>query len=329
MLAHEERQPFQLAIWLLQSLLTGRRARSTIAVWRRRDRRGRWRFRERWTCGGGQRSGSCATWLLSAMGTAKLTKLSWRASLTVLQSLCKKKNAWGTYKNALELGFAIWRRGLLGKSSVTGSQSVALVGSLTAWSTCFKHTLVKLWEKTRETCNAWPRQLGPPSFTRLCMTTRLISIASAHKVRTVGVAGSYSSLVGLITLQQTYCHQHFLEVIKPIWAQLTDKGLLEKCVCGATQNRNEAWNGMLWGICPKTKFCGTSVVKLCAALTCLRFNNGLGPYCEVLEAMGIERGAFTASGLAEQDRKRVDAASNKTTEGCKKARKRRRRVRKG
>ena len=119
------------------------------------------------------------------------------------------------------------------------------------------------------------------------------------------------------------------EVIKPIWAQLTDKVLLEKCVRGATQNRNEAWNGMLWGICPKTKFCGTSVVKLCAALTCLRFNNGLGSYCEVLEAMGIERGTFTASGLAEQDRKRVDAASKKTTEGCKKARKRRRRVRKG
>ena len=45
--------------------------------------------------------------------------------------------------------------------------------------------------------------------------------------------------------------------------------------------------------------------------------------------MGIERGTFTTSGLAEQDRKRVDTASKKTTEGCKKARKRRRRVRKG
>ena len=119
------------------------------------------------------------------------------------------------------------------------------------------------------------------------------------------------------------------EVIKPIWLQLTDKSLLEKCVRGATQNRNEAWNGMLWGICPKTKFAGADVVKLCAALTCLRFNNGLVSYLSVLEAMGMERGVFAASILAEQDRRRISAADRKATDRSKKARKRRRRVRKG
>lgn len=77
------------------------------------------------------------------------------------------------------------------------------------------------------------------------------------------------------------------DVIKPIWVQLTDKSLLEKCVRGATQNRNEAWNGMLWGICPKTKFFGSEVVRLCAALTCLHYNNGIMAYCAVLETMGI------------------------------------------
>ena len=40
------------------------------------------------------------------------------------------------------------------------------------------------------------------------------------------------------------------DVVKPIWVQLTDKSLLQRCLCGATQNRNEAWNGMLWGMCP-------------------------------------------------------------------------------
>ena len=40
------------------------------------------------------------------------------------------------------------------------------------------------------------------------------------------------------------------EAIKPFGVQLTDQALLEKCLRGATQNNNEGWNGMLWGICP-------------------------------------------------------------------------------
>ena len=86
---------------------------------------------------------------------------------------------------------------------------------------------------------------------------------------------------------------------------------------------------MLWGICPKTQFAGTTVVKLCAALTCPRFNNGMVSYCQVLEAMDIRRGSYTASALAEEDRRRIVAADRKATQSAKKARKRRRRVRKG
>ena len=68
------------------------------------------------------------------------------------------------------------------------------------------------------------------------------------------------------------------EVLKPIWRQLTDKVLLQKCLRGATQNRNEAWNGMLWGMCPKTSFVGAEVVKLSAAYPsfALRSGDGLG-----------------------------------------------------
>ena len=55
--------------------------------------------------------------------------------------------------------------------------------------------------------------------------------------------------------------------VKPIWLQLTDKSLLQRCLRGATQNRNEAWNGMLWGMCRKSKFASTEAVQICAALT--------------------------------------------------------------
>lgn len=119
------------------------------------------------------------------------------------------------------------------------------------------------------------------------------------------------------------------EVIKPIWQQLCDKSLLERCLRGATQNRNEAWNGTLWAICPKTKFCGTQVVKLSAALACMKFNHGSVMFGRVLTAMGITPGRYTDAHLADTDDARLKYAARKGSAMAKRARKRRRRIRKG
>ena len=100
-------------------------------------------------------------------------------------------------------------------------------------------------------------------------------------------------------------------VLKPIWMQLTDKSLLSKCVRGATQNRNEAWNGMLWSICPKTKFGGVDVIELCAALMTARFNHGMGVYGSILEEMGIARGTYTACALQCEDDTHLSCAARK------------------
>ena len=77
------------------------------------------------------------------------------------------------------------------------------------------------------------------------------------------------------------------EELKPIWQSLTDKKLLQKCLRGATQNRNKSFNGMLWSICPKTKFFGTSTVKLSAALMCCKFNHGTIMFDHILQEMSV------------------------------------------
>eukprot|EP00117_Sycon_ciliatum_P010964 scpid80813/ scgid12631/ len=41
------------------------------------------------------------------------------------------------------------------------------------------------------------------------------------------------------------------EAVKPVYVRLTDKSLLERCTRGATQNANEALNGLIWYMCPK------------------------------------------------------------------------------
>ena len=174
-------------------------------------------------------------------------------------------------------------------------------------------------------------ELGPFLFAALMQKVQHEDPAKQHRFCPPGDdswCGWQVEQAGGDTARDTLPYAVF-EVIKSIWLQLRDKSLLEKCVRGATQNRNDAWNGMLRGICPKTKFAGADVVKLCAVLTCLLFNNGLVSYLSVLEAMGMERGVFAASILAEQDRRRISAADRKATDRSKKPRKRRRRFRKG
>ena len=54
----------------------------------------------------------------------------------------------------------------------------------------------------------------------------------------------------------------FIEVMKPLFINLSKNELLNRCLQGLTQNQNEAINGLLWSKCPKTKFCGKVKVLL-------------------------------------------------------------------
>ena len=52
----------------------------------------------------------------------------------------------------------------------------------------------------------------------------------------------------------------FQSELKPIFDRLSKDDILSRCLKGLTQNQNEAINGILWSICPKTKFCGCTKV---------------------------------------------------------------------
>ena len=54
----------------------------------------------------------------------------------------------------------------------------------------------------------------------------------------------------------------FIPEIRPIFKDLTNENLLNRCLRGLTQNQNEALNGVLWSKCPKYKFAGKRKVNL-------------------------------------------------------------------
>ena len=64
------------------------------------------------------------------------------------------------------------------------------------------------------------------------------------------------------------------DLLEPIFQRLSKNDLLNRCLRGMTQNQNESINGVLWGRCPKTKFCGRQKVELAVSETVCEFNTG-------------------------------------------------------
>ena len=105
----------------------------------------------------------------------------------------------------------------------------------------------------------------------------------------------------------------FLEVLKPIFKDLTDENLLGRCMLGLTQNQNEAINSVLWSKCLKTKFAGKAKVQLAVCDTVCEFNLGNGCKAEVIEELVGEVGVQTLSGLQYHDRERILNSQRKVT----------------
>lgn len=97
-----------------------------------------------------------------------------------------------------------------------------------------------------------------------------------------------------------------MNVVKPVYMELCEQSLLNKCLHGMTQNNNESFNGVLWQILPKSTFIEIKTLQLGAYLAVLQFNKGMKSVIEVLEAMGIETGKHTLKGLNLIDIERIN-----------------------
>jgi len=81
------------------------------------------------------------------------------------------------------------------------------------------------------------------------------------------------------------------DILKPILIDLSSDALLSKCLHGATQNSNEALNGVIWSKCPKQVFVQRPVLVLGVNSAVLSYNDGAASVCKVLERFGIGVGA--------------------------------------
>ena len=83
-----------------------------------------------------------------------------------------------------------------------------------------------------------------------------------------------------------------VHLLKPIYARLGSRTLLERCIDGYTQNANESLHSVVWKFCPKVVFLGKHGVETACALAVSTFNDGASSLLEIAKKLGLEPSPF-------------------------------------
>ena len=113
----------------------------------------------------------------------------------------------------------------------------------------------------------------------------------------------------------------FYSGLKPIFENLTNDDILERCQAGLTQNANESLHNVLWSKCPKNYFCGKERLNFAVNETITVFNSGAASKAVILETAGAKQvGRRTYLCLRKEDRQRFVSSAQKVSKRYKIAR---------
>ena len=119
------------------------------------------------------------------------------------------------------------------------------------------------------------------------------------------------------------------EELVPVYLRLSQKELLRRCSRAATQNVNEAVNGMIWTMCSKESFCSVRTVETAVYLAVILYNEGHEKLSEVLTDLGCPVSASTTQALRKLDEEKSYHRRRKSSDMEKSTRRTRRAQRKG
>jgi hypothetical protein len=112
-----------------------------------------------------------------------------------------------------------------------------------------------------------------------------------------------------------------MEVIKPIFKDLSQPSLLKRCLGGKTQNPNESFNSTIWKFCPKTSSAGRKIVEIATNEATILFNGGCHGRHDVMDILQLFRSPFSINGFNSCDKKRIADAERRATMSTKEKRK--------
>ena len=131
-----------------------------------------------------------------------------------------------------------------------------------------------------------------------------------------------------------YRHTHSLpsavaNAVHSTFEALSDQTLLQRCLHGGTQNRNEAINALIWQRATKETHSGLPTVELAAYLAVSHFNDGSDSVKLVLKELGITPGLHCSEACKKLDYNRLRHARRKSSDQSKERRKQIRNWKKG
>lgn len=116
-----------------------------------------------------------------------------------------------------------------------------------------------------------------------------------------------------------------MDLIKPIFSDLSHPKLLCRCLGGKTQNNNESLNSLIWKFCPKTQGVGRRIVEIATNEALIIFNDGNQGKINVMEELGLTVGLRARECFKLLDQERISTCSLRFLQNTKEARKIKRR----
>lgn len=119
-----------------------------------------------------------------------------------------------------------------------------------------------------------------------------------------------------------------MDAIKPIFNDLSQPKLLQRCLGGKTQNSNESLNSLIWKLCPKTQGSGKRIAEFAANEAVLLFNEGNISRLKIMEKFGLTVGSRAKKCMLQMDKRRIATAEVRLFQNTKEMRKHKRIVQK-
>lgn len=134
--------------------------------------------------------------------------------------------------------------------------------------------------------------------------------------KTAAIGGTYK--------HKTSIPEAIMDLIKPVFRDLSSPDLLKKCLHGKTQNANESVNNVIWTRVPKNTFVSKSTLEFGVLEAVASFNNGYIIKCDVLYSLGIQPGERMLEAMKNFDKERIRGAENSISEFEREARRQKR-----
>lgn len=118
--------------------------------------------------------------------------------------------------------------------------------------------------------------------------------------------------------------EEVLNAIHPIYKNLSNETLLNRCLGGFTQNNNESYNNLIWRIAPKITNSSARIVETATYIAVYLFNEGATSLLKIMNTMGIKIGRNAAQFTASSDTRRFNQADIRAQHATREARVQRR-----